>query len=130
LYSVQEYGRGVSHLTAVFTTVLLLATLLQIQKLGIFWRWKSSAWMTYSIMIDWLKWFDQRAGRPVLLLMDNFSAHQVALELIEESSRPLKWTRIEWFPANTTCLYQTLDQGIIQHWKCLVKRELLLFFKG
>ena len=99
------------------------------ENLGIFWRWNSSAWMTHLIMIDWLKWFDQRAGRPVLLLMDNFSAHQLALELIEESSRPLKWTRIEWFPANTTCLYQPLDQGIIQNWKCFVKRELLFFLK-
>jgi hypothetical protein len=71
--------------------------------------------MTHLIIIKWLKWFDQRAGRPVLLLMDNFSAYQLALELIEESSRPLKWTRIEWFPANTTCLYQPLDQGIIQN---------------
>ena len=79
------------------------------ENLSIFWRWNSSAWMTHLIMIEWLKWFDQRAGRPVLLLMDNFSAYQLALELIEESSRPLKWTQIEWFPANTTCLYQPLD---------------------
>ena len=99
------------------------------ENLGIFWRWNSSAWMTHLIMIDWLKWFDQRAGRPVLLLMDNFSAHQLALELIEERSRPLKWTRIEWFPANTTSIFQPLDQGIIQNWKCFVKRELLLFLK-
>jgi hypothetical protein len=59
--------------------------------------------------------------------MDNFSAHQLALELIEESDQHLKWTRIEWFPANTTPLYQPLDQRIIQNWKCLVKKELLVF---
>ena len=61
--------------------------------------------------------------------MDNFSAHELAVDLIAESSRPLKWTRIEWFPANTTSIYQPLDQGIIQNWKCFVKKELLLFLK-
>jgi hypothetical protein len=65
----------------------------------------------------------------VLLLMDNFSAHKLAVQLIREGNIPLKWTRIEWFPANTTCIFQPLDQGIIQNWKCLAKRDLLLFLK-
>jgi hypothetical protein len=41
--------------------------------------------MTHSIMIEWLKWFDNRAGRPILLLMDNFGAHELAVELLQES---------------------------------------------
>jgi hypothetical protein len=45
--------------------------------------------------------------------MDNFSAHEVAVDLLEESSQPLQWTRIEWFIANTTSIFQLLDQGII-----------------
>jgi hypothetical protein len=53
---------------------------------GFFWRWNSTAWMTYSIMIEWLQWFDNRAGRPVLLLIDNFSAHELAVQLLQESS--------------------------------------------
>jgi hypothetical protein len=64
-------------------------------------------------MLEWLQWFDKRASRPVLLLMDNFSAHEVAVDLLEESSQPLQWTRIEWFIANTTSIFQLLDQGII-----------------
>jgi hypothetical protein len=80
-------------------------------------------------MTEWLRWFDKRASRPVLLLMDNFGAHELAVKLIQESNIPLKWTRIEWFPANTTCLFQPLDQRIIQNWKCIVKRDLLLFLK-
>jgi hypothetical protein len=97
--------------------------------LGIFWRHNRTAWMNHTLMIEWLRWFDQRAKRQVLLLMDNFSAHELAVDLIAESGRPLKWTQIEWFPANTTCIYQPLDQGIIQNWKCFVKKELLLFLK-
>jgi hypothetical protein len=94
---------------------------------GFFWRWNSTAWMVTGIMLEWLRWFDTRAQRPVLLLMDNFSAHEAAVELLEASALPLKWTRIEWFPANTTSCFQPLDQGIIQNWKCYVRKELLRF---
>ena len=94
---------------------------------GFFWRANSTAWMTHLIMAEWLRWFDKRAQKPVLLLMDNFSAHEAAVELIRESNQPLKWTRIEWFPANTTSIFQPLDQGIIQNWKCYIKRQLLQF---
>jgi hypothetical protein len=94
---------------------------------GFFWRWNSTAWMVYQIMVEWLRWFDNRVQRPVLLLMDNFNAHEVAVELIQQSNEPLKWTRIEWFPANTTSIFQPHDQGIIQNWKCLVKNQLLQF---
>jgi hypothetical protein len=62
--------------------------------------------------------------------MDNFSAHELAVQLIKESDQPLKWTRTEWFPASTTSVFQPLDQGIIQNWKCFVRRELLLFLKA
>jgi hypothetical protein len=101
------------------------------ENLGIFWRSNSTSWMNYKIMLEWLRWFDKRASRPVLLLMDNFSAHEAAVDLLEESGQgqPLQWTRIEWFPANTTSIFQQLDQGIIQNWKCFVKKQLLLFLK-
>ena len=94
---------------------------------GFFWYWNSTAWMNYIIMVEWLRWFDNRAQCPVLLLMDNFSAHEAAVELIKESNQPLKWTQIEWFPANTTSIFQPLDQGIIQNWKCYVKKQFLQF---
>jgi hypothetical protein len=47
--------------------------------------------------------------------------------LIQESGQPLKWTRVEWFPANTTAIFQPCDQGIIQNWKCYVKKQFLEF---
>jgi hypothetical protein len=100
------------------------------ENIGVFWRWNAAAWMNHQIMLEWLRWFDKRAGRPVLLLMDNFSAHELAVKVIRDCREgPLKWTKIEWFPANTTSLFQPLDQGIIQNWKCYVRRELLAFLK-
>jgi hypothetical protein len=56
-------------------------------------------------MIKWLQWFDARAQRPVLLLIDNFSAHEAAVEIIQASALLLKWTQIEWFPANITSVF-------------------------
>ena len=78
--------------------------------------------MTYIIIVEWLRWFNKRAQRPILLLIDNFSAHKATAELIKESNQLLKWTRIEWFPANTTSIFQPLDQGIIQNWKYYIKK--------
>jgi hypothetical protein len=46
-------------------------------------------------MVEWLRWFDNRAQRTVLLLMDNFSTHEVVVELIQQGNQPLKWTQIE-----------------------------------
>jgi hypothetical protein len=39
-------------------------------------------------MIEWLQWFDVRMraqGKKVLLLMDNFSAHELGVERLEEA---------------------------------------------
>ena len=59
--------------------------------------------------------------------MDNFSAYEAAAELIKESNQPLKWTWIEWFPANTTSIFQPLDQGIIQNWKTHIQYQFVMF---
>jgi len=44
--------------------------------------------MNHYIMIEYLRWFNtcmRSQGKQVLLLMDNFSAHELAVELIEEA---------------------------------------------
>ncbi|KAF2185782.1 hypothetical protein K469DRAFT_726556 [Zopfia rhizophila CBS 207.26] len=51
--------------------------------------------------------------RSVILLIDNFSAHTVALEL----APPPANIRIEFLPKNSTSMFQPLDQGIIQNFK-------------
>ena len=59
--------------------------------------------MTTQIFIEFIRWFDLRmTGRKVALLMDNFSAHQVAVADILVSKTPLKNTLIIWLPINST----------------------------
>lgn len=100
------------------------AARINIQSLGAYWRNNKSAWMISTIMEEWLRWFDLRmTGRKVALLMDNFSAHEKAVANINTSARPLQNTLVIWLPANTTSKYQPLDQGIINTWKTLWRRE-------
>lgn len=110
------------------------AKIKNLESLGSFWRHNATAWMENGIMKEWLRWFDNRAGRKVLLLMDNFSAHEMAVEYFgreeegdENKFERLRWTTVVWLPANSTSVFQPLDQGIIQNWKCYVKREFLRF---
>jgi DDE superfamily endonuclease len=84
------------------------------------WRHNDTAWMNYKIMTKYLLWFNQemkKQGKHVLLLMDNFSAHEVALEQLPDS---LSNTKVMWLPPNATSVHQPLDQGIIQNWKSFI----------
>ncbi len=65
-------------------------------------------------------------GKKALLLMDNFSAHELAVEQMEEVGE-LKATKVIWLPPNSTSHYQPLDQGIIQNWKTHVHKQFVLF---
>ena len=60
-----------------------------LEPLSAVWRHNKTAWMTHHIMKDFLKWFDNRMksqGKKALLLMDNFSAHELGVELMEEAN--------------------------------------------
>jgi hypothetical protein len=93
------------------------------ENLGIIWCLNKKAWMTGAIFKEWLFWFDSKMkGRKVALLMDNFSAHEAAVEDIQ-----LQNTIIIWLPANSTSRYQPLDQGIICIWKAYWKRQWILY---
>ena len=54
----------------------------------------------------------KKQGKYVLLLIDNFSAHEVALEQLPDS---LLNTKVRWLPLNATSVHQPLNQGIIQN---------------
>jgi len=80
-----------------------------IASLDIIWKSNKKAWMTTVIMTEWLTWFDKRMhGRRVLLLLDNFSAHEAAVQTLTENNT-LKNTRVEFLPPNCTSVYQPLD---------------------
>src|SRR5436189_3129779 len=84
--------------------------------------------MTTPFMIEYLQWFDsQIAGRKILLLIDNASSHECAIENKDELGLSLQNTRVEFFPANTTSLFQPCDQGIIKNLKALYRRSWLRF---
>lgn len=98
---------------------------INIENLGCYWRYNKKAWMTGKIFEEWLCWFDTKmTGRNVLLLMDNFSAHESAVKNV---SIQLQNTLVVWLPANSTTKYQPLDQGIIRTWKAYWKRQWLLY---
>jgi hypothetical protein len=93
------------------------------------YRYNGTKWMTTAIMLDYLRWFDRRmTGRSVLLLMDNFSAHDCAVRQLESlGADGLKNTKIQFLPPNTTSVHQPLDQGIIAAWKAYYRRRWLQF---
>lgn len=96
--------------------------------LNMYWRSNHSARMTTPIFEEFLRWFDKRmTGRKVVLLMDNFSAHENALRIIEASGQPLQNTRVIWLPPNSTSKFQPLDQGIIWSWKANWRRNWVRF---
>ncbi|KAF6512722.1 hypothetical protein HZS61_008940 [Fusarium oxysporum f. sp. conglutinans] len=98
-----------------------------IRGLPVHWKSNKKAWMTSVIMKEWLLWFDgQMGGRKVLLILDNFSAHEKAVcEAIEENL--LRNTRVVFLPANTTALFQPMDQGIINNLKTYYRKLWLEF---
>jgi len=61
-----------------------------------------------------------------LLLIDNFSAYELAVEILEEA-KSLANTKVMWLPLNATSVHQPLDQGIIQNWKSHVKKQFVIF---
>eukprot|EP00102_Acyrthosiphon_pisum_P025954 XP_016663164.1 PREDICTED: tigger transposable element-derived protein 4-like [Acyrthosiphon pisum] len=76
-------------------------------KFPIIWRANNKAWMTGSIMEDWLYTFNnklKKQNRRVIIFLDNATCHP---------HLNLSNARLAWLPANTTSLTQPMDQGII-----------------
>lgn len=98
---------------------------ININNLNCTWRSNTKAWMTGEIFKEWLIQFNNRMkNRRVVLLMDNFSAHESAAKEIESQ---LENILILWLPPNSTTKYQPLDQGIINNWKVIWKKNWILY---
>lgn len=106
------------------------AGLKSVESLGIRWRANTKAWMFTGIMVEWLKWFDiMMAGRKVILLPDNFSAHEAAvaeLEALPQGSGLVN-TEICFLPPNSTSRLQPLDQGIIASFKARYRKRWISY---
>ena len=68
----------------------------------------------------------KKQGKYILLLMDNFSAYKVAVELLGGLDSLLN-TKVMWLPPNATSIHQPLDQGIIQNWKAYIQHQFVTF---
>jgi hypothetical protein len=99
-----------------------------LRSIGCIWRWNNKAWMRHGIMGEWLRSFYRHIGkqRRVLLLLDNFSAHLLA---VDEAPPPSN-IKVVFFPANATSVYQPLDQGIIQNLKHHYRKKWMLWMIG
>jgi hypothetical protein len=97
--------------------------------LRIEYRYNKTKWMTGIIMEEYLQWLDNKmrgANRKVLLLLDNFSGHELGVELVG-GKQGLSNVRVEWLPPNTTSHWQPLDQGIIASFKTIYRKEWILY---
>jgi hypothetical protein len=97
--------------------------------LRIEYRHNKSKWMTGLIMEEYLRWLDNKMrveGRKVLLLLDNFSGHELGVQLVG-GLEGLDNVRIEWLPANTTSYWQPLDQGIIASFKLQYRAQWVAY---
>ncbi|KAJ5729054.1 mariner-Tc1 transposon family protein [Penicillium malachiteum] len=104
------------------------AAQIDINNFNLQWRSNTKAWMVSKIFEEWLRWFDNKmVHRKVVLLLDNFSAHESAVRTINSSPSPLRNTLIIWLPANSTSRFQPLDQGIIRTWKAYWKCQWVRF---
>lgn len=87
--------------------------------LGVIWKANKRAWMTRSLLLEWLLEFDKKMGkqnRKVLLFLDNATSHP---------DLQLRNIKLHFFPPNTTSYSQPLDQGIIQNFKIHYRRMML-----
>ena len=99
------------------------------QNLRVKYRFNKTKWMTGLICEEYLQWLNNKMRaeqRHVLLLMDNFSGHELAVQLIG-GQQGLSNVRIEWLPPNTTSFWQPMDQGIIASFKLQYRRQWITF---
>ncbi len=87
-----------------------------VSTLPVDYRANKTAWMTALLFIDFLKQWDRRLRRNILLLIDNCPAHKFDCGL--------KHIEIALLPANTTSLIQPCDQGVIKTLKSHYRTEL------
>ena len=82
--------------------------------LPVHYYWNSSAWMQASIFNHYIRQVNnqmKRAGRSILLLLDNSSTHT-----LEKNFSPSN-IRLHYLPPNTTAHLQLCDAGIIWSFK-------------
>lgn len=78
------------------------------------------AWMTTELFNNWLLNLERdmkRQKRKIILFLDNCTVHNNAPNLENVT--------LQFFPPNTTSKLQPLDQGVIQNFKTLYRKEIV-----
>lgn len=92
---------------------------LRIDSLPVIWKSNKKAWMTTSLMEEWLINFNARMvsqKRKVLLFLDNATCHPHI---------KLSNVKLLFFPPNSTSVTQPMDQGVIYTFKSHYRHSLL-----
>jgi hypothetical protein len=93
--------------------------------LGVQYRYNNSKWMTGVICAEYLIWLNGKCAaqrRHVLLFIDNFSRHELGIEMVRGKTA-LSHVWVEWLPPNTTSHWQPANQGIINTFKLHYRRQ-------
>ena len=94
------------------------------QVLGGRWTANTKGWMNSGVFTQWLlelnQQFRRTRGKPVILLVDNCSAHKVT-----DVEDRLDFIKVVFLPPNTTSLIQPCDAGIIKSFKSTYRRSML-----
>ena len=94
---------------------------------GVKYRNNKSKQIISLICEEFLQQFNNKIrGRKVLLLIDNFSAHKLATQLVSRL-QGLQNTKVAQLPANTTSHQQPIDQGIISLFKLFYRQQWISF---
>lgn len=91
----------------------------KLERMQMEWRANKKAWMDTGIMTEFLEKLNRkmkRAGRKVLLFLDNATPHP---------DLSLSNVQLVFFPPNTSSVCQPLDLGIIKNFKDFYKKQLL-----
>lgn len=101
-------------------------------RLAVFWKSNSKAWVTRAIFIEWINVCFGPAVREYLdtnnlplkclLVLDNAPAHPPGLE--ENLHSDFSFIKVCYLPPNTTPLLQPMDQQVIANFKKLYTKQL------
>ncbi|KAF0740487.1 tigger transposable element-derived protein 6-like, partial [Aphis craccivora] len=92
---------------------------IDVEKLPVSWYSNKKAWMTGSIMEDWLRKFNSKIlkkNKHIIIFLDNAAC---------PPKFDLSNIKLAWFPPNTTSITQPMDQGIIYCVKLYYRRLLM-----
>ena len=85
------------------------------------WFSNNNGWMTKQIFLDYLIQWDAELKEKVLLIVDNFSGHNIDTSLLEN-------IQLVFLPPNSAGVTQPLDLGIINSFKNIYKKKIVEFY--